>query len=172
MSKNKKSPVLKETFKQQEKVISGILPLSAEPHSICRTAVSSSPLWCNISIATNSAAVVVRGGLWSMKMCTAQAQLKQRSHLAQVRRSRNHVGGQLRSMDGRLRGQSGTTRVWFPQAAHYYSLIAGSGPHTGSECWPLRPTGAGRWTRFLGPFPVLSHGLLSGPSNTQQASCS
>lgn len=50
-------------------------------------------------------------------------------------------------------GSGGATRGWLvpfrllgPQCL--YGLIAGSEPRRGSECWPLQPTGGGRWTRF------------------------
>lgn len=122
-----------------------------------------------------------REALWSVK---THALLRLRAKIplrpgTPVRKPRRP--GQLLSVDGSF-GWGGVGRVsppgpgWLPQPpppfAQYLSLIAGSGPRRGSECWPLRPTREGHWTRFLRPCPVLSRGLLSGPSNTQQASCS
>lgn len=153
VSKNK-SLVLKETFKRQEKVITG---MPAEPRSICGTVVSSSPLWCNISIATTSAAVMVRGDAgWGGGpkdiRCSGS---EQTSRLAQAPRTWNYVGGggvSCRAWTAVYGARVAPPRSdWFPLAARdllAISLITKSGPHRGSECWPLLPTGEGHWTRF------------------------
>lgn len=83
----------------------------AEPRSICGTVVSSSPLWCNISIATNSAAVGATGGAVVHK---THALLRLRAKIplspgTPVRKPER--SGRLLSMDGRFWGQSVTTRA-------------------------------------------------------------
>lgn len=85
------------------------------------------------------------------KTCTAQAQ--QTSHLAQARRTWICVAAE----HGRLFivqdwHHPGLTGFLLQLACLgppcHYSLITKSGPHRGSECWPLRPIGEGRWTQF------------------------
>lgn len=81
---SKKSPGLKETFKQEAKIIfwDASVILCA---SLCLwTVVVSSLLWCNISITPDSAAVVVMGGSGpgSINVYTAQANNQGRSTLS------------------------------------------------------------------------------------------
>lgn len=87
-----------------------MLQSSAEPRSGRGTVVSSSPLWHNVSIATNSAAAGVRG----LAVVLKNNKRKKRRALLRLSSSEEPTrprhagqetmsgGGQLRSMDGRF----------------------------------------------------------------------
>lgn len=126
---------IKETFKKQEKDITG---MPAEPPPSVVLVVSSSPLWCNISIVMTSAAVIMRGGAG----CGGGPK---DMHCSDTGSAAEH--GRL-FMGSEWQHPGLTGFLWQFGPPCHYSLITKSAPHRGSECWPPQPAGEGHWTRF------------------------
>lgn len=126
-----------------------MLQSPAEHRSICGTVVSSSPVWCSISTAPDSAAAARRGaglGPWSEKDVHSSGS-RQRPRLSpgtQVRRPRQGPAAE----HGRAVLGPKVAPPWSSGSRCHHSLIVGSERRRGSECWPLQLRGEGHWTRF------------------------
>lgn len=131
---------LTETFKQQEEV------LGLKPSVGLRPPV---PPCGATSTLQHTSAALIRWGLrlWSERR--ARIRSERPAHVAPPHRTWNYdsklSGGLCCRAWTAVYGQSECPPLVAPP--HHYGVIAKSGPHKASECWPRPPTGAGRWTR-------------------------